>query len=87
MIPASAASLLRGADLPGSSSGRVHDIRPADAGWQYVGFSEHRLGPGAGFERAPDDHEVAVLVIDGAATVDAGGTRYASLGPHLEGTA
>jgi 5-deoxy-glucuronate isomerase len=65
-----------------------HDIRPADAGWAYVGFVEHRLEAGAGFERAPDDREVAVIVVDGSVTLMAVGQRYPSLGSRaspLEG--
>jgi 5-deoxy-glucuronate isomerase len=51
-----------------------------DAGWDYVGFSEHRLAPGQGFERPADDHESVVVVAEGAVTLDAGGRRMSSLG-------
>jgi 5-deoxy-glucuronate isomerase len=57
-----------------------HDIRPDDAGWRYVGFTEHRLGPGQGFERDPDDREAAVIVVDGAATLEAAAQRWSSVG-------
>jgi 5-deoxy-glucuronate isomerase len=71
--------LLRSAGA-GAGSGSSHDIRPADAGWQYVGFAEHRLPAGAGIERLADDREVAVIVIDGAVTLQAAGRRYGSVG-------
>jgi 5-deoxy-glucuronate isomerase len=68
----------------------VHDIRPADAGWQYVGFAEHRLNAGDGFDRTPDDREVAVVVVDGAVTLEAAGQHFGSVGSRstpLEGPA
>ena len=86
--PAVTTSLLRRAGVPEPASGRVHDIRPADVGWQYVGFTEHRLAPGDGFERPPDDREVSVVVMEGAISVDAAGEHYTSLGSRsspLEG--
>jgi 5-deoxy-glucuronate isomerase len=82
------ASLLHRAEGQGPASGSVHDIRPADAGWEYVGFTERRLEPGTGFERAPDDREVAVIVVDGAVTMRAGGEQHSSVGSRtspLEG--
>ena len=73
-------ALHRRAGTPDPDSGRVHDIRPEDAGWRYVGFAEHRLAAGAGLARPADDHEVAVIVVEGAVSARAGRQRYASLG-------
>lgn len=72
--------LIRRAGPPDEASGQVHDIRPQDAGWDYVGFSDHRLDRGQTLARAADDREVAVLVLEGRATVHAGELRYGSLG-------
>ena len=53
---------------------------PTPAG-SYVGFSEHRLRAGEGFERAPDDREVAPSSSWRArSALDAAGRRYPSLG-------
>ncbi len=65
---------------PRPGDGPAHDIRRGDAGWQYVGFAEHRLGAGATLLRPADDHEVAVIVMEGATSIEAGGQRYTSLG-------
>ena len=65
---------------PRPGDGPAHDIRPGDAGWQYVGFAEHRLRAGATLLRPADDHEVAVIVMEGAVAVEAGGQHYTSLG-------
>lgn len=61
-------------------SGRIHDIRPSDAGWEYVGFSDHRLGAGQGLSRPADDREVALIILEGQADVNAGDQRYSGLG-------
>jgi 5-deoxy-glucuronate isomerase len=58
----------------------THGITAADAGWRYVGFREHRLQAGQGFERPADDRETAVIVMEGSVSVDASGQRYPSLG-------
>ena len=58
----------------------LHDIRPADAGWSYVGFAEHRLEPGSRLERTADDREVALVVLEGSVSIAAGGKRYPSVG-------
>ena len=60
--------------------GTVHDIRPHDAGWTWVGFTEHRLERGEGIERPSDDKEVAAIVVDGAVTLEAAGQRWSSVG-------
>jgi 5-deoxy-glucuronate isomerase len=86
--PIDSGSLLRRRPVPGGGPARGHSIRPADAGWQYVGFTEHRLPPGDGFERSPDDHEVAIVIMDGAVTLEAAGERSSSVGSRsspLEG--
>jgi 5-deoxy-glucuronate isomerase len=45
-----------------------------------VGFSEHRLAAGAVLQRPADDHEVAVVVLEGHADVQAGAEAYGILG-------
>ena len=74
------ADLYRRARPPDPRTGLVHDIRPEDAGWRFVGFSEHRLSPGARLVQPADGQERAVIVLEGHADVDAGGQRYPALG-------
>jgi 5-deoxy-glucuronate isomerase len=57
-----------------------HRISADDAGWRYVGFSEHRLRPGEGFERPTGDLECALVVMEGAVSLVAAGRHYASVG-------
>ena len=84
MPTSESASLHRRARPPDPGTGVVHDIRPADAGWRYVGFPEHRLAAGAGLARPGDDSEVALIVMEGAVTCDHGAQRYSSLGSRAD---
>jgi len=74
------AVLHRRAGAPAPKTGQVHDISTDDAGWQYVGFSDHRLRTGMTLERPADDQEVALIVMEGSVDVVAGGQSYSSLG-------
>ena len=75
-----ATALLRRAASPASATGVSHDIRPLDAGWEYVGFHVERLDPGDGLHAPADDRERAVVVLEGTADVRAGERSYPDLG-------
>ena len=75
-----AEQLLRRATAPDAESGLGHSIAPVDAGWRYVGFSEHRLADGMALEQPADDRERVVVVLEGSATVVTGAQRWSSLG-------
>jgi 5-deoxy-glucuronate isomerase len=72
--------LLRRALAPDPASGKVHAITPQRAAWQYVGFADYRLRAGMTLECLGDERERAVIVLEGAATIRAGGVSYGSLG-------
>ena len=72
--------LIRRASTPLAETGQVHAIGPQDAGWRYVGFSDHRLAAGMALERVAEERERAVVVLEGSATVTAGDQRWSSLG-------
>ncbi len=59
---------------------RGHAITPAAAGWEYVGFAEHRLSPGAAIRVEADDRERALVMLEGAGNVSAGGQRWTAVG-------
>ena len=82
MTPAASVTnrLHRRAHAPDPHTSLRHDIRPEDAGWSYVGFSERRLVPGATLRRAADERELAVVVLEGRADIRAGGHDYRDLG-------
>jgi 5-deoxy-glucuronate isomerase len=62
------------------ADGAIHRITPADAGWRYVSFDAYRLAPGEVVTRAGDDQEVLVLVLEGTASVRAGGSDLGPVG-------
>lgn len=74
-----AASLLLKAHEPGDEGLTVEATRAA-AGWDYVEFGAHRLRAGEGFERAADDQERAVVVLEGRARVGAGARTFDDVG-------
>ncbi|HYU50428.1 MAG TPA: 5-deoxy-glucuronate isomerase, partial [Candidatus Limnocylindria bacterium] len=71
--------LLRRAGPPGAE-GSIVEISPADAGWSYVGFSAHRLAPGAAIRRPAAAEERLILVLEGRATVRVGTEVFAGVG-------
>ncbi len=73
-------SLLRRATAPDARDGATQRVTPADAGWGWISFSAHVLGPGQGVVRPGDGQEVAVVVLEGEADVRAGPERFRSVG-------
>ncbi|MCF6321341.1 MAG: 5-deoxy-glucuronate isomerase [Rhizobiaceae bacterium] len=68
---------------PGGSRGKVHDITPANAGWDYVGFGLFHLLPGESASEPTGDREVILVLVEGKAKVNAGGTDLGELGDRL----
>ena len=65
---------------PTGKDGTIVRVTPDDAGWSYVGFSAHRLEPGATIRRPGAAEERLVLVLEGQATVRVGDQAFARLG-------
>lgn len=80
--PVAARHLLRRAASP-DADGVVSHVDPASAGWDWVTVTVHRLVPGQAVRRAADDHERLVLVLEGRASVTAGGLRLDSIGSRV----
>lgn len=79
-LPSGAASpLLRRAGPP-AADGAIVRVTPTDAGWQYISLAAHRMAPGQAVRRPPDVDEVAVIVLEGRATIRAGDRAFADLG-------
>lgn len=69
----------RAEPLPSSVDGAFQRLRPADAGWSYIGFSAHRLVRGQVVDRPADGNEVAVLPLEGNVRVRAGERDFGPL--------
>jgi 5-deoxy-glucuronate isomerase len=74
------ADLLR---KPSGTSGKVHDITPASAGWGYVGFGLYHLKPGERAAEQTGETEVILVLVEGKATISASGKDFGELGDRL----
>jgi 5-deoxy-glucuronate isomerase len=54
---------------PSGATGRIHHITPQSAGWRYVGFDVHRLGPGERLTLDTAGTEVCLVLVAGTAHV------------------
>lgn len=68
---------------PAGTTGKVHDITPEDAGWQYVGFALHRLAPGERVGEATGDREAILVLVEGKARLAAGGEDFGERGERM----
>ncbi|MFL4471823.1 5-deoxy-glucuronate isomerase [Tateyamaria armeniaca] len=69
--------------VPTGTSGKVHDITPASAGWGYVGFALYRLKPGETITEATKDREVILVLVEGLAEVTAAGQDFGKMGARM----
>lgn len=69
---------------PTGTSGRVHAITPAAAGWQHVGFHLWRLAEGATAAEAMAGEEAILVLVEGRAAVTAAGRDLGELGDRLD---
>jgi len=69
---------------PLGTSGKVHDITPASAGWSYVGFALYRLRPGDVAGEATGEREVILVMVEGKARITAAGRDFGTLGERMD---
>ena len=77
--PGAARRLLRRAAAPGPD-GLIVGVDPASAGWDYTSCHVYRLAPGQVVDRAADDQERLILVLEGRAAVRAGDRDFGVVG-------
>jgi len=77
--PGAARHLLRRAARP-DSQGVISHVDPASAGWDWVTVTVYKLTPGQVVTRDADDQERLVLVLEGYASVSAGGLALDRVG-------
>jgi 5-deoxy-glucuronate isomerase len=68
---------------PAGTTGRVHHVTPASAGWRYVGFDLHRLAPGDEAHAATGGREACLVFISGKARIVADGRDLRELGSRM----
>jgi len=55
-------------------------VTPQTAGWSYVGFAAHRLGPGETLSVGTGNNEMCVVVLRGTVSVSAQGNTWREIG-------
>lgn len=69
---------------PIASSGLIHNITPDSAGWGYVGFALHRLGPGQSVSAQTGDREVILVLVEGKSQLTAGRQDFGEMGDRMD---
>ncbi len=68
---------------PAPGRGKVHDISPESAGWDYVGFGLYHLGAGEVAAEATGAREVILVLVEGKAEISAAGQDFGTLGGRM----
>ncbi len=69
---------------PSGTTGKVHDVTPAGAGWGYVGFGLYRLQPGEVAAEVTGETEVILVLVEGKARVEAAGQDWGEMGERMD---
>ena len=69
---------------PDSKLGKIHDISPQKAGWDYVGFDLYLLEEGQSIRQETFDREVILVLVEGHAEIIADGKKFGVLGDRLD---
>ncbi len=62
------------------SSGRIHRVTPASAGWTHVGFEVYRLAHGQRLTQHTEDREACLVLLSGRAAMRASDQGFGTLG-------
>ena len=69
---------------PKGERGHIHALSPETAGWSYVGFDLWRLAPGDMATAPTGDREAILVLVEGHATIEAGGKQFGPMGDRLD---
>lgn len=69
---------------PKGTTGHVHDISVADAGWGYVGFGLYRLAAGERVTEVTGAREVILVLVEGRARISGAGRDFGELGTRMD---
>ncbi|MGV8832073.1 MAG: 5-deoxy-glucuronate isomerase [Devosia sp.] len=68
---------------PKGTTGQVHDVTPASAGWRYVGFALHKLTAGEEAGGDAGDQELCLVFVSGKARIWVDGEDFGELGERM----
>ncbi|MFC3282717.1 5-deoxy-glucuronate isomerase [Litchfieldella rifensis] len=66
------------------AQGKVLEVTPESAGWDYVGFRVHKLKKGQSLESHTGDREHCLVLLAGRATVASGDNRWEDIGERMD---
>ncbi|MBL4916646.1 5-deoxy-glucuronate isomerase [Szabonella alba] len=69
---------------PGATTGLVHDVTPANAGWGHVGFRLYRLEAGQSASGQTGGDEAILVMVEGHADVQAAGQDWGRMGDRMD---
>lgn len=68
---------------PKGTTGRVHDVTPASAGWGHVGFALHKLAAGEVTGGEAGANELCLVLVSGKARIAVDGVDFGELGERM----
>ncbi len=68
---------------PAGTNGKVHNITPESAGWDYVGFGLHHLSAGERASELTGDREIILVMVEGKASITGAGQDWGVLGDRM----
>ena len=68
---------------PKGTTGQVHDITPATAGWTYVGFVLHKLAEGEVTGSESGAQELCLVLVSGRARISVNGVDFGVIGERM----
>ncbi len=68
---------------PAGTNGKVHDITPENAGWDYVGFGLYHLNAGERASELTGDREIILVIVEGKASITGAGQDWGVLGDRM----
>ena len=68
---------------PKGTTGKVHDVTPASAGWTYVGFALHKLAEGEVTGGESGAQELCLVLVGGKARISVNGVDFGILGERM----
>jgi 5-deoxy-glucuronate isomerase len=68
---------------PKTTTGLVHDITPASAGWKYVGFALHKLTLGEVAGGESGSQELCLVLVSGKARISVDGHDFGEIGERM----
>lgn len=66
-----------------NSEGNILSITPESAGWEYVGFEVFKLKPGQTLQRATENQEVCLVLLEGKINVSTSQQKWENIGERM----